>query len=136
MDVVAGARLTLDNFYKEAETGHAYAFSPSYFYGLFGDSVALKTTGDDSQWSDFVYWVVMATIYAEQYGKGDSLLDFMPPVNLFGEGFTTMFRDIVDAQGSYKDIYSRTLGVSMPRSARNQLNAGQFSGPQHYPIPL
>ena len=135
VDVVASARVTLDAVHKEDRTSHAYTFSPSYFHDSFGNAFAMATSGTDSQWSDFVYWVVMTIIYAEE-SAGQQGLDSLPEVYLFGDGFRNLMKDAVNAVGSYKEIYVRHLEAGLPRSGANQVNMGQFKGPQQFPLPL
>lgn len=136
VDIVAGSLVTLDAVYKESTTGHAYSFSPSYFYDSSGHSYAMATIGKESQWSDFVYWVVMTTIYAEENGVGQDSLDLVPLVDLFGNDLQSMLRNTVNATGPYSDVYARSLEQSLPRSGKNQVNMGQFKGSQQYPMPL
>ena len=130
VDVVAGARVTLQAIYDED------AFSPPYFYdNESGNAFALLTRAESSQWVDFVYWVVMATFFADEKGISQSSSAEMPVVSLFGESFKQMFRDSVLAVGSYDEIYNRTLASILPRSGGNMLNKG-LSGPQQYPFPF
>lgn len=99
------------------------------------DPLALVTRQDDPQWSAYVYWIVSAIFYAEEQGiSADSSLD-MPVVNLFGALHSRMFRDAVQAVGSYADIYQRNIGDDeAPRGGLNLLNMNPL-GPQHYPLP-
>ena len=45
------------------------------------------TRQTESQWSDFVYWIVMGLIYAEEVAISaqENSIDDMPIVNLFGQ---------------------------------------------------
>jgi general L-amino acid transport system substrate-binding protein len=86
VDVLAGERMTLLNSWQEPETKMGYSYSPPYFHDdENGDSLALMTRQDDTQWSGFVYWVVMSTFYAEENRIGQSSSTELPVVNLFGE---------------------------------------------------
>ncbi|CAB9511050.1 Putative amino-acid ABC transporter-binding protein YhdW [Seminavis robusta] len=139
VDVVAGATWNLANDVKEPGTGIGFAFSQPYFYG-YGeeeDNLCLASMQDDQVWSTYLYWVVGCTIYAEQEGIGQTNSTKMPLIYAFGEGFQRMFRDIVLAVGNYKEMYSRNIEPTIPRSVhrRNSLNYGSSSGPQLYPMP-
>ena len=129
VDIVAGARATLQAAY------HGYAFSSPYYYENM-EARALMTLGTDSQFSDFVYWIVIAMGYAEEHGIGRTNAESMPVVTLFGEYLKQMFRDCILGVGSYGDVYNRTLGGSLPRSGGNLLNNGPSFGPQQFPIAL
>ncbi|CAB9520479.1 Putative amino-acid ABC transporter-binding protein YhdW [Seminavis robusta] len=139
VDMVAGAAWNLANDVKEPGTGIGFAFSQPYFYGYSAeeDNLCLASMQDDQVWSTYLYWVVGCTIYAEQEGIGQTNSTEMPLIYAFGEGFQRMFRDIVFAVGSYKEMYSRNIEPTIPRSVhrRNSLNYGSSSGPQLYPMP-
>lgn len=94
---------------------------------------SLVTRQDDSQWSTFVYWALMSTIFAEEQVIGRTMTHLMPVVNLFGDRFAQMFRVIVASNGNYGDIYEDSLEEHIPRAGRNQLNSNDHHGPQQYP---
>ncbi|CAB9530944.1 Putative amino-acid ABC transporter-binding protein YhdW [Seminavis robusta] len=53
------------------------------------DPLALVTNQDDPEWTDFVYWVVTSTFFAEEQGITKDLAGSkMPTTNLFGPLFT------------------------------------------------
>jgi hypothetical protein len=94
---------------------------------------ALATRQDDSQWSAFVYWTLMATIYAEERFIDRNKTAEMPVVRLFGPGFVQMFRDAISPFGNYGEIYNLTVKESIPRADRNRLNVIPY-GPQQFPF--
>lgn len=134
IDVIAGERVTL-----EKGLVSNMVFSPPYYYDNQGQAFALATPHNDPQWSDFVYWTVMATFYAEEEGITMQALQqepsMMPSVSLFGERLKPMFYDSISAVGSYAEIYERSLQAVIPRSGANFLNEN-LSGPQQFPLPL
>lgn len=79
-------------------------------------------------------WVVSAIFYAEEEGITQSAATSMPVVNLFGPLYSRMFRDAIEAVGSYGEIYTRNAEDQIPRGGLNLLNVNPF-GPQHYPYP-
>jgi len=100
---------------------------------------ALATRQDDPQWSDFVYWVVASTFYAEMKkisGEGPKKKKMMPLVYLFGKEYRRMFRDAILAVGNYGEIYARNVNTTIPRGGRNNLNNAISLGPQHFPLPF
>jgi ABC-type amino acid transport substrate-binding protein len=134
IDVLAGVTWTLQDDVREARTGIGYSFSQPYFYGYSPeqDNLCLATRQEDSDWSNFVYWVLTGTLSAE-YNRIDSIKSSsMPEVFVFGEEFKRMFRDSILIVGNYADIYERHLEGVIPRGGRNVLNR---SGPQHYVLP-
>lgn len=128
IDVFAGGKLTLSTF-------QGFEFSPPIFYDSMGGASALVSGDDDRQWPDFVYWVVMATIQAEESTISVENAIKMPVINLYGELFKQMFRDCIHAVGNYGDIYNRTLEATVPRAGRNRLNVNLDTA-QHYSVPL
>ncbi|CAB9529663.1 Putative amino-acid ABC transporter-binding protein YhdW [Seminavis robusta] len=138
VDVFAGAPVTLQADYMEPTTGRRFAFSPPYYYDNENDAKAfamMTLEHLDGQLSDFVYWIVMALIYAEEHGIEPRTSFEMPVARLFGDGLKQMLRDCVLAVGSYAHIYNRTLESTIPRSGANQLNHDSAPGPQQYAIP-
>eukprot|EP00984_Skeletonema_dohrnii_P029799 scaffold20690_cov155-Skeletonema_dohrnii-CCMP3373.AAC.4 len=107
------------------------AFSNPYFHRR-GKSFALVTHEADVQWTDFVYWVTMSTIYAEENGITQNTSNEMPLVNLFGTDLERLLRDAILAVGNYDEMYRRVFGQNATREGLNMLNASPF-GPQHYP---
>ncbi|CAB9509681.1 extracellular solute-binding protein [Seminavis robusta] len=135
VDVIAGVRVTMQKDVEETSTMAGFTFSTPIFHDRLGDSYALVTSQEDGQWSAFVHWVVMATIYAETEGVSNSTPFDMPTVSLFGQQFKQMFLDCIAAVGSYGEIYERTLEDLIPRSGGNLLN-DDFSNPQVYAVPF
>lgn len=137
VDVVAGARVTLQASLALAPgRNHGYHFSAPYYYDNdTRDSYAFMTRENDIQWSDFVYWVVQAVIYAEEQAITANISGDMPVVTLFGEQLKQMFRDCISAVGSYAQLYNNALQDVIPRSGANRLNEGP-PGAQMFPIAL
>lgn len=97
------------------------------------DPLAIVTREDDPSFSDFCYWVVQATIFAEEEGITQSTAGSkMPLTNLFGELFRRMLQNAVQAAGNTGELYSRNVERLIPRAGLNQLNTG---GPQMYSLP-
>jgi hypothetical protein len=144
VDLVAGARTTLQANYREPTTAQGYTFSTPYFFDMGNsskdansvDAFALMTKESDPHWSAFVNWIVMAMLYAEDQGIGMNTSGLMPIVGVFGEDSKQMLRDCILAVGSYAQVYNRTMETHLSRSGSvNRLNEG-LRGPQHYPIPF
>ncbi|CAB9503850.1 extracellular solute-binding protein [Seminavis robusta] len=120
LDILAGGTWTLDNDVKEPTTGIGFSFSTPYFYGYSDseDNFCLATRQDDHDWISFVYWVVMATIYAETNDIGSHSSHGMPEVLVFGSDLKRMFRDAILTVGSYAEIYARNVEPFIPRGNR------------------
>ena len=97
------------------------------------DPLAMVTRQDDPTWSDFVFWVLEATFYAEEQGIDKVNAKKMPTTNLFGALYRDMLRNAVQAVGNYQEIYARNVEVIVPRNGLNLLNDGNM--PQHYSLP-
>jgi len=134
IDVLSGIPISMEVDVKEPTTGQGFTFSQAYFYeenesGQV-DAIALVTQEEDVQWSDFVYWVVSATFYAEDKGiLKDSAATMPTEVQLFGADYEEMFVNAISAVGSYGEMHKRNFGGTAPEG-RNSLNANPF-GPQH-----
>jgi hypothetical protein len=61
------------------------------------EPLALVTREDDPLWSAFCYWVVSATLYAEERGITKQTYSKMPRVDLFGPLYLEMFRSSIQA---------------------------------------
>lgn len=92
------------------------------------------TRQDDPEWSDFVFWVVSSTFYAEEQGITQATANQMPTMSLFGSRFFQAYVSAIAAVGNYGEIYQRNLSRLLPRSGANLLNLSP-NGPQHYARP-
>lgn len=92
-------------------------------------SIALVTREDDAQWSDFVFWIVSCTFFAEERAITKARSTDMPLVNFFGSNLTGMFQHAISAVGNYGEMFNRT--VKIPRQMRNKLNVNPFGPQQH-----
>lgn len=135
VDVVAGARVTLQAMYEEPTSRESFSFSSPYYYNNEShDAFALMTLQADTQWSDYCFWIVMGIIHAEEKNIAASNSTEMPQVNLFGEFLGPMLMHSVGFTGNYGEIYNNTLEAFIPRSGANMLNDG--SGPQQFSFPI
>ena len=137
IDLAAGATWNLPNEVNEPSTGLGFDFSQPYFFGnkKGEENLCLATMEDDHDWATYVYWIVAATIYAEEHGYNQTTSGEMPEVFVYGSDFNRIFRDAIFAVGNYGDLYRRNVEEFIPRAGRNLLNGGKFPGPQHYPMP-
>jgi general L-amino acid transport system substrate-binding protein len=118
-----------------SETVRSQGFTGDYKIGLNRFSKeprALVTRQDDARWSDFVAWIVQATLAAEEQGITKATGNLMPETLLFGPVYSEMLRNAILAVGNIGEIYERNIGARIPRAALNLLNDG---GPQIYPLP-
>ena len=100
-----------------------------------GDNLCLVTTALDQDWSSFLHWTIMATIYAESENIDSSRSDELPSIGSFGLSFNNFFRRVVGSIGNYNEVYERNLGNLFPRSGRNLLNKNPqttIQGPNIY----
>ncbi|CAB9522327.1 extracellular solute-binding protein [Seminavis robusta] len=137
IDVLAGATWNLANSVNEPGTGLGFAFSLPYYYAqgladsMVDPNLCLATMQDDHDWKTFVYWTMVATIYAEEHDIHRLNHNEMPMVHVYGDGLRRMLRDAILGVGNYADIFSRNLEN---RSGRNLLNQGADPGPGLYPM--
>lgn len=138
VDVVAGAPWTLEMDLQEPTTMSGFSLSQPYFYGSISNNMetaCMMTRQDDAEWTTFVYWIITATIYAEEKGIHSDTSNEMPEVYLLGPIFQRMLRDPILVVGNYVDIYERNMQEFVPREAPNTLNGSPFWGPQHHSTP-
>ena len=81
---------------------------------------------NDPEFASFVYWVISATMYAEEKGITQSTAEMMPEVNLFGPRFVSMFQNVIQVIGNYGEIYDRSIGKYIERSGANLLSERPF----------
>ena len=113
-----------------------YFFEPPQEGSLTpGKAHSLVNKEDDAQWSDLVYWVVMATFDAEELGITQATSNQMPLISIFGPDLARVLRDTIIAGGNYGQMYQRVFRQDAPRVGRNMLNAAPF-GPEHHPLPF
>lgn len=87
------------------------------------ESLALVTTEEDPVWSKLIYWIVVATLHAEEYGITQASCNAMPRVDLFRPLLGhEMLRDAIFAVGSYGEIWKRNARNLLEREGRNLLN--------------
>jgi hypothetical protein len=97
--------------------------------------LALVTRQDDHQWSQLVYWINTALVYAEERNiTQDTAAEEMPLMETFGPSLKNMFRQAVNAVGNYGEIYARNVQDEAPRGGPHDLNI-DWSGPLLYPSP-
>ena len=101
---------------------------------LTKDPLALVTKQDDQLWSSFVYWLNSGLVYAEEMGIDSSQSNNMPLINLFGNEYSRMLREAVQAVGNFGEIYQRNVEADVPRGGLMTLNEVPY-GPQLYPLP-
>jgi general L-amino acid transport system substrate-binding protein len=118
------------------------------------------TRDNDSQWSQVVDWVVIATIQAEEFGIDSTNVDqmaadppgpdqarllgvaFQPPegeeVAPFDSGLgleVTWVQDVIRDVGNYAEIYNRHVGPDTPLGLERGQNALWTDGGLHYAPP-
>jgi len=114
----------------ELELGHT--FSLPYYYER-NDEIALVTPESDPKWSDFVYWTVAATLYADEYQIKQAFYLDMPVVKVFGPYLEDMFRQTIQAVGNYREMYNRLIGDDVDQDARNEQNLNPYKGQIYVP---
>jgi hypothetical protein len=112
-------------YFFEAEANYSTAFKAHL----------LATKDDDTQWTDLLHWIIMASIFAEENGIVQKTSNEMPLVNLFGPNLERVLRDAILAVGNYGEMHMRVFGQNVTRVGRNLLNVPPFD-PQHNPLPF
>lgn len=99
------------------------------------EPLSLVTRDDDVEWSDFVNWVLIGLLAAENQNITQAVATNVvsnPTPSV--DPSEISFYDAVAAVGNYGEIYERNLGSLIPRAHVNMLNNG--SSPLISSIPL
>ena len=97
------------------------------------EPLAVVTLSDDTQFSDFVRWIVSGYFFAAEKGIKRSNYYDMPTSNLFGNRLAGMWQNAIQAVGSYDEIMTRNFGNQSSYEGPNSVNSK--NGPQHFAIP-
>ena len=91
---------------------------------LSKDPISLVTRQTDARWSDFVNWVLVGLMHAEERNAVQNSAVNLGSTSLFGSQYRLMFVNAVAAVGNYGEMYERHLQRIVPRSAINEINSG------------
>jgi len=97
------------------------------------EPLAVVTNSDDTQFSDFVKWVILGFFFAAEKGIKQSNYFEMPTSHLFGNSMAGMWQNAIEAVGNYDEIMARNFGDQSGYKGQNSVNSK--NGPQHYAIP-
>lgn len=89
---------------------------------------AMATRDDDAQFSDFVNWVFLALVIAEEQGIRQATASSFGLTILFGQQFEEMFVNAIGSVGNYGELYERHLQAIVPRQGLNLINTDGNSG--------
>jgi general L-amino acid transport system substrate-binding protein len=135
-NAIAGAMSVLDKN-KLEDAGYQFG-SGEYYIGkrrYTKQPLSVVSRSIDSQFSDFLRWIIYGFIYAEETGIKQSNAALMPQVFLFGDAYSgvpNMWRDSIGAVGNYGTMYESNLEGIVAREGLNLLNDG---GGQVYAYP-
>lgn len=85
------------------------------------EPLALVTRQGETEWSDFVNWVLQALLVAEEEQIGQATASIFPTSAFYR---ANMFVNALTAVGNYAEMYERHLEPILPRSELNKLNTG------------
>lgn len=109
------------------DTARAEGYTGEFKVGanLFSkEPLGMVTRDDDDRWSDIVNWVVHALMAADEQGVTQATAKAIGPFTALGEDFETLFVDVIEAVGSYGEIYQRHMEDVVPRGGLNEINKG------------
>ena len=99
------------------------------------EPLALVSREDDIIFSDFLNWIMVALITAEDEGiTSETAASILPTTDIFGDEFSNMFRDAVALVGNYGEIYERNLEHVLPRPTPDYINDGKSGLMYAYPF--
>lgn len=97
------------------------------------EPLAVVSLSDDSQFSDFVRWIVFGYFFAAERGISRNNYYDMPTNNLFGNKLAGMWQNAIQVAGNYDEIMTRNFGDQSNYEGPNSVN--NKNGPQHYAFP-
>jgi ABC-type amino acid transport substrate-binding protein len=105
-----------------------YDESKSYFSK---DPLAMVTRQNDSVWSDFVNWVLLSLLRAEEADSST-----FPQTLVFGQQYRDMFSNAVAEVGTYGKLYDEFLDRTVARSKVNEIITEKDSTGLLYAMPF
>ena len=135
-NVIAGEKsyVTPENLKSEGYNvdGQNYHFGTIQYSR---EPLSVMSYSGDSQFSDFLRWVIYGFIHAEEKDIGISDALNMPETNLFGEGMKSMWKHAIQNVGNYGNMFEKNLGGLIEREGLNNLNDVLNPGPQFISTP-
>jgi hypothetical protein len=116
-----------DQFEIAAKTVKSNGYFGDYEVGMntySKEPLALVTRNDDPMFSDFVNYVLMALMAAEEQNYSQDTASSFVTSTIFGEEYKSMFQNAVREVGNYAEIYARHLEPIVPRRDVNKINDG------------
>ena len=98
------------------------------------EPLSVVTRNNDIQFSDFVNWVIVSLLSAEEFEVTSQTTSPLGTTDIFGPEFANMFANVIQDVGNYAEIYERNLAPILPRSIPNQINDGSTG--LRYALPL
>ena len=95
------------------------------------EPLAVMTRGDDTEFGDFVNWVLKALIAATDMDISKEDASRFPTTNVFGDEYETMFVDAIAAEGNLGDILNRTV---INQGIMNTVNDGSEGMMYSFPL--
>jgi ABC-type amino acid transport substrate-binding protein len=95
------------------------------------DPLAMVTRQNDSVWSDFVNWVLMSLLRAEEADSSS-----FPQTLVFGQQYRDMFSNAVAEVGTYGKLYDEFLDRTVARSKVNEIITEKDSTGLLYAMPF
>lgn len=88
------------------------------------EGISLLTIDGDPEWSSLINSVILAMLAAEQANISNETAELFGQTDLFGKDYENMFINVIEAVGSYGQMYGREVEPFFPRTGVNQLNNG------------
>ena len=116
----------------------SFGYEGPYYAGevtFSKEPLAMVTRANDPVFSDFVNWVLIGLLSAEENGiDQDNAFTGIPPTSVFGADYANMFATSVEAVGNFGEVYERHLEAIVPRSIQDQINTGTSGLLYSYPF--
>jgi ABC-type amino acid transport substrate-binding protein len=98
------------------------------------EPISLVTRETDPRFSDFVNWVVISLVHAEERNVRATTATAMGSNDIFGARYELSFVEAVRAVGNYGEVYDRNLESIVPRQDLNNINRGGSGLIYHMPF--
>eukprot|EP00548_Thalassiothrix_antarctica_P005088 CAMPEP_0194136558 /NCGR_PEP_ID=MMETSP0152-20130528/6569_1 /TAXON_ID=1049557 /ORGANISM="Thalassiothrix antarctica, Strain L6-D1" /LENGTH=747 /DNA_ID=CAMNT_0038833269 /DNA_START=72 /DNA_END=2315 /DNA_ORIENTATION=+ len=121
-DLLFTARYTAEHEIFEPFSQSTFYFASLPYLMIGNKSFTIATNSDDRVWSNFISWVFESLIQAEESNITKNTAQLMRSTPVFGLKYENIFRNGVQANGNYGEIWEKTMAFE--RSGRNLINDG------------
>jgi len=131
-DLLFTASYTAENEIYEPSSQSTLNFASLPYLMIGDDTFTIATNSDDQFWSKLLSWIFESLIQAEESEITKETARLIKPNSVFGAKYKYVFRNAVQANGNYGEIWAKTMPIK--RSGKNLINKGSSGLLSAFPI--